>query len=71
MIFEGTPGVISVLKLSSKGSCYDMKCDIFLRPDCIRGQIQDTVSAEGPLGWAPAALVGLRRVLARENWAQC
>lgn len=50
MIFEGTLLVISVLKLSSKGSCYDMKCDILLSPDCIRDQIQDIVSAEGPLG---------------------
>lgn len=50
MIFEGTLLVISVLKLSSKGSCYDMKCDILLRPDCIKDQIQDIVSAEGPLG---------------------
>jgi len=47
-IFSGTPVVISVLKLSSKGNCYDMKRDILLRPDCIRGRIQDIVSAEGP-----------------------
>lgn len=50
MSFEGTPVVISVLKLSSKGSSYHMKYDILLRPYCIRGQIQDIGSAEGPLG---------------------
>lgn len=61
---------ISELKLSSKGSCYDVKCDISLRPDFSRGQIQDIVSAEGPLAQAHAALAGLGCVPTRESLAQ-
>lgn len=71
IISEGTPVVILMLKLSSKGSCYDIKCDILLRPDFSRGQIQDIVSAEGPLPQAPAALAGLRWIPTREDLAQC
>lgn len=71
VISEETPVVILMLKQSSKGSCYDIKCDILLSPDCSRGQIQDIVSAEGPLSQAPAALAGLRCVPTKESLAQC